>query len=59
MANLASKAATSASVSFGQRMWNAMSAWVIRHSGFQRLGGYGFLCFSEHFTKAVVIFLYL
>ena len=51
MASVASKAASTASVSFGQRIWNALSAWTIRNSGYQRLGRYRFLGFSEHFNE--------
>lgn len=38
---MASKAVTSVSV--GQRLWNALSAWTIRNSGYQKLG-MSFMC---------------
>lgn len=36
MASLSSKAATS--LSLGQKIWNSLSAWTIRNSGYQKLG---------------------
>lgn len=39
---MASKAVTSVSV--GQRLWNALSAWTIRNSGYQKLGMSSFMC---------------
>ena len=36
MAGVASKVGSS--VSLGHRLWNVLSAWTIKNSGYQRLG---------------------
>lgn len=53
MASLTSKAA---SVSFGQRIWNALSAWTIRNSGYQRLGRYKFCNSSGRYLDVFASF---